>query len=489
LQHNEHYQPKSRTTPLPLFDHPYYINIDDELRDEDLQKDEFSEGKALVVEMTKHAWKGYRQFGWDSDEVKPLSKMPLNMFGKNTLLLTLVDSLDTLMVMGLKEELAEAHEKLKELNFDQPLIISLFETNIRVLGGLLSAHALSKDELYKEKAIELGQKFIAAFESRDNVTHIFPHNWLNLMNQSYQTPAERQSVGLAQVGTFSLEFGALSDLKGDEIYRKKAMSIMAKIFEMKCKHEGLYPTAINPKLILQEGSTISLGADGDSFYEYLLKYWLQSGKTDETHLRLYQQAVCGIKKYLIKKSGNYKFLVKLSQERQNSEMEHLTCFAPGMLALGVFHNATDTPEEDLQLARDLVESCYMSYRMQPTGLGPERFSSDENDLFRAVAGQEYWAMRPKVIESLFVLYRVTGDAKYRRWGYQIAVSIDRRCRAKDGGFHGLKNIETGEPKDHQESFFLAETLKYLFLLFSSPKVLPLDQWVFTTEAHPLPIKV
>jgi hypothetical protein len=97
-------------------------------------------------------------------------------------------------------------------------------------------------------------------------------------------------------------------------------------------------------------------------------------------------------------------------------------------------------------------------------------------------------MRPETIESLFVLWRITKDPKYRRWGYEIALSIEKHAKV-DGGYAGIENILTSpfQRIDRQESYFLAETLKYLYLLFGPSDVLPLDQWVFNTEAHPFPI--
>ncbi|XP_023223063.1 mannosyl-oligosaccharide alpha-1,2-mannosidase IA-like [Centruroides sculpturatus] len=95
----------------------------------------------------------------------------------------------------------------------------------------------------------------------------------------------------------------------------------------------------------------------------------------------------------------------------------------------------------------------------------------------------------KVIESYFYLWRFTHDPKYREWGWEAAQAIEKHCRVENG-FTGLKNVYVlDSPKDDvQQSFFLAETLKYLYLLFSEDDLIPLDSWVFNTEAHPLPIK-
>lgn len=94
------------------------------------------------------------------------------------------------------------------------------------------------------------------------------------------------------------------------------------------------------------------------------------------------------------------------------------------------------------------------------------------------------------MESLFVLYRVTKDQRYREWGWEILQAFERHSKIDGGGYTTLANVNTPHPshKNKMESFFLAETLKYLFLLFTDDvDVLPLDKWVFNTEAHPLPV--
>lgn len=100
-------------------------------------------------------------------------------------------------------------------------------------------------------------------------------------------------------------------------------------------------------------------------------------------------------------------------------------------------------------------------------------------------------LRPETLESLFVLYRLTGDQKYREWGWQIFNAFEKHTRVPDGGYSSISNVkDAGNPRfrDKMESFFLSETLKYLYLLFSDdPKLIPLDEYVFNTEGHPLPI--
>lgn len=101
-------------------------------------------------------------------------------------------------------------------------------------------------------------------------------------------------------------------------------------------------------------------------------------------------------------------------------------------------------------------------------------------------------LRPETVESLFVLWRLTRDPQWRERGWAIFTSLRRHARLEGGGYASVESVEE-LPVRHRdgpmESFWLAETLKYLYLLFCDDDVLPLDKWVFTTEGHPLPVRV
>ena len=199
---------------------------------------------------------------------------------------------------------------------------------------------------------------------------------------------------------------------------------------------------------------------------------------------------------------------------------HLLCFVPGMLALGVHRGVSDRPIDDLALAQELVRGCYDTYHRSPTGLGPEtvRFhrqvdsfrtsNLQSNNEQRTMGDSEYEAvdrrylLRPELVESLFVLYRVTKNPLYQEWAWEIFASIEKHCK-RDWGYAGVDDVyhrrqpESGvTPKedangstiplvDDMPSYFIAETLKYLLLIFGPDEYVSLDEFVFTTEAHPL----
>ncbi|KAJ3311177.1 hypothetical protein HDU93_005309 [Gonapodya sp. JEL0774] len=182
-------------------------------------------------------------------------------------------------------------------------------------------------------------------------------------------------------------------------------------------------------------------------------------------------------------------------------MDHLVCYLPGTLALRVSprgqridrKSLTESQVETLALAESLAATCYETYRRMPSGLAPEityfRTNDDSKDDLDVRSLDAHNLLRPETVESLFVLWRVTGDLKYREWGWAIFQSFEKWTKVEGGGYSALEDVRTTPPprRDRMDSFFLGETLKYLYLLFSDESLVPLDRYVFNTEAHPLPV--
>ena len=105
-------------------------------------------------------------------------------------------------------------------------------------------------------------------------------------------------------------------------------------------------------------------------------------------------------------------------------------------------------------------------------------------------GHDQYMLRPETAESYFVMWRITHEEKYREWGWQMIQALDKHCKSEGGGYSGIRDVwsQNGQKDDVQQSWFLAETLKYLYLLLCDDDVISIDKWVFNTEAHPLPIK-
>uniref|UniRef100_A0A671UCL5 alpha-1,2-Mannosidase n=1 Tax=Sparus aurata TaxID=8175 RepID=A0A671UCL5_SPAAU len=444
----------------------------------------------FFFQMMKHAWDSYRQYGWGHNELKPLAKKghSTNIFGNSQLGATIVDALDTLYIMGLHEEFKDGQEWIEQnLDFGVNAEVSVFEVNIRFIGGLLAAYYLSGQEVFKLKAVQLAEKLLPAFNTPTGI----PWAMVNLksgVGRNWGWASAGSSI-LAEFGTLHMEFVHLTYLTGNPAYYQKVMHIRKLLAKMD-RPNGLYPNYLNPRTGRWGQHHTSVGGLGDSFYEYLLKAWLMSDKTDTEARKTYDDAIEAIERHLIRKSnGGLTFIGEWKNGHLERKMGHLACFAGGMFALGADGSPDDKAGHYLQLGAEIAHTCHESYDRTVLKLGPEAFKFDSG--LEAVAvrqNEKYYILRPEVIETYWYMWRFTHDPKYRQWGWEAAQAIDKYCRVS-GGFSGVKDVYSSNPTydDVQQSFFLAETLKYLYLLFSSDDLMPFESWVFNTEAHPLPV--
>lgn len=231
-----------------------------------------------TVDALRHAWKGYKAHAWGHDNLKPISGGYSDWF---SLGLTLVDALDTMYIMGLADEYQEARNWIDtELQFNKNQEVNLFETTIRVLGGLLSAYHLSGDEMFLNKSLDLGNRLMPAFKTPSGI----PFSDTNLLTLISHAPRWSPDSSTSEVTTIQLEFRDLSRCTGDEKFQKAIQIVNEKVHDLP-KKDGLVPIFINANTgTFRTGSTISLGARGDSYYEYLLKQWLQTGKQSNDFL-------------------------------------------------------------------------------------------------------------------------------------------------------------------------------------------------------------
>ncbi|KAE9601634.1 hypothetical protein Lal_00040660 [Lupinus albus] len=434
-----------------------------------------------VKDAMLHAWTSYEKYAWGMDELKPETKIGVDSFGG--LGATLVDSLDTLYIMGLDAQFNRAREWIaKSLYFNKNIEVSVFETTIRVLGGLLSAYDLSNDELFLEKARDLADKLLPAWNSPSGI----PFNRINLAYGNANNPAWQAGNSiLADSGSEQLEFIALSQRTKDPKYQQKAEKVI-KEFQRDFPKDGLLPIYINPLTGTSSG-TITFGAMGDSFYEYLLKAWILGNKTEAVkyYREMWETSMKGLES-LIRKSTPSSFTY-ISEKLGNElfpKMDELACFVPGMVALGSSGYRPGEAAKFMSLAEELAWTCYNFYQSTPTKLAGENyFFRDEEDM---TVGTSWNIQRPETIESLFYLWRLTGNKTYQDWGWDIFQAFENNSRT-EAGYVGLRDVTTGEKDNMMQSFFLAETLKYLYLMFSPPSIISLDEWVFNTEAHPLKI--
>lgn len=446
-----------------------------------------------VKEMMQHAWSNYKLYAWGKNELKPISKRAHtgSIFGSYELGATIVDSMDTLYIMGMKDEFDEGREWIaKQFTLDNVSAdISVFETNIRFVGGLLAAYALTGDPIFKEKAQYVADKLLPAFQTPTGIPYALI-NFRSGSSKNYGWASGGSSI-LSEFGTLHLEFAYLSDITGNSVYRERVMNIRSILKDLE-KPKGLYPNYLNPKTGKWGQQHMSLGALGDSFFEYLLKSWLQSGQTDEEAREMYDEAMVAIMEHMVRKSSpsGLTYVSDMKFDRLEHKMDHLACFAGGLFGLGARTLQNQYADKYMEVAEGITNTCHESYIRTYTHLGPESFRFSDAVEAKALKSQEkYYILRPETFESYFIMWRLTHDQKYRDWGWDAIQALEKHCRS-DGGYSGIKNVYLEPPQqdDVQQSFFLAESLKYLYLLYSDDSLLPLDEWVFNTEAHPLPIK-
>ncbi|CAD5234666.1 unnamed protein product [Bursaphelenchus xylophilus] len=436
----------------------------------------------------KHAWRGYKKFAWGYDHLKPISKGYSEWMQCG---LTIIDSLDTMLIMNLEEEFAEAKEwVINSLSFEKDNYVNLFETTIRILGGLLTAFHITKDDVFKLKAEDIGLRLMGALEKTT-----VPYSDVNLKTKQAKQPAWGGESSLSEVTSIQLEFRDLSRLTGNQSFETKSFQVSEHIHKIGCKnHDGLCGMFLNPATgTFRDGTTITLGARADSFYEYLLKQWLQTGKTIDWLRTDYAESVDAMKKHLWRSSEPNKFWFVgelLSGNSFSPKMDHLVCFLAGTLALGTENGM---PEWHLEMAKNLSRTCYEMYKT-PTGLAPEiayfnQLPGTNKDDVIIKPLDAHSLLRPEAFEAWFYMYRITKDKMYQEWGWEAFLAIERYARVENGysSVNNCKKIPVTY-RDMMESFFLSESLKYLYLLLSDDQtIFPLNEYVFNTEGHPLPV--
>ncbi|KAH6916039.1 mannosidase [Coprinopsis sp. MPI-PUGE-AT-0042] len=531
-----------------------------------------------VKQAVQHAYRGYEDYAFPLDELRPVTGTGMSLY--NGWGVTAFDSLDTLYLLGLEDEYNRALKLVERVDFrvvtNLKGTIPYFETVIRYLGGMLSAYALSKEPMLLRRAMDLADVLEPIFNSSSGLP-LFEVN-----------PKTNRSMGskvgvLAEIASWQLEYTYLAKASGQKKYLDPVHNLNNIFYHANLsKTNGMLPIGwdIIKGVPATHESRVSVGAQADSTHEYLLKQYLLTAKTDKANLELYLHATNHILTNLLYLSPNRQLLYvtdtrnTLEGETPSHVFEHLSCFLPGLLALGAHTLPLDKLSESgidiarlgaearfgdankahrtvsgfnikklhLWAAEGLAQSCWLSYADQPTGLGPDEmvmrsYKPDTytwDDVLGAwakssiadkgtpwIEAMESWKasgskgripglsqpvpvkkadnrdytmrrqgylLRPETVESFYILWKVTGDAKWRTRGWAIFEALERETKTENG-YVTLKDVawSPGVRGNSMPSFFLAETLKYLYLLFSEDDPIPIDQWVFNTEAHPFPV--
>jgi ER degradation enhancer, mannosidase alpha-like 2 len=406
-----------------------------------------------------YSWQAYERYAWGHDELRPLTKAPRDWHAE-PLLMTPVDALDTLLLMGFKDEADKAKALIVgKLSFDKDLSVKNFEITIRLLGGLLSAYQMTGDARLLRLAEDLGTRLLPAFGSPTGM----PYMYVNL--KTGKTSGARSNP--AEIGTLLLEFGTLARLTGKPVFYDKAKNALVQLYERRSKL-GL----VGEEIDVETGRWVSpashVGGGIDSYYEYLLKCSLLFG--DKDCGRMWRQSRRALDRRLADEapSGLWYGQVDMSTgKRTATEFGALHAFLPAVLALG----------GDLGRARRLQASAFRMWNL--SGIEPEVLD------YRAMkVTSPGYQLRPEIMESAYYLHRSTKDPRYLEMGKTFFEGLVTHCRT-GAGYTVLKDVTTKEKGDLMPSYFLAETLKYLYLLFAPDDTLDLRRVVFNTEAHPL----
>ncbi|KAK8869481.1 hypothetical protein IAR55_000046 [Kwoniella newhampshirensis] len=548
------------------------------------------ERKEAVKRGFKHAWEAYKANAWGHDEIMPVSMTPSDPF--NNWGATIVDSLDTILLMGLSDEYNLCRPHVNQLKFewvtgrdwsqgyvsddvegkgevyamqrDRTVGLAVFETGIRYLGGLLGAYDLSGDKLLLDRAVDLAEVLSTAFNTPSGLP-------AGRMDPGTKDVIRLSTVSIAEVGSMSLELIRLAQVTKDRKWfdlAQRGMDYLNERVIPRGVHKPLIPMWFQPDAPLTQTMIggITFGGLADSYYEYLVKTYKLLGGNEVAQLwrNVYEQSIDMAKKLLyvditVVPDHDLLAIGKLEGNRLIPELEHLTCFAGAMLGLGA--KLLDRPG-DMKDAERVTASCYWLSADTPTGLQPEVVEwyepTEQERMYENVTindGQHYhpplrlndnpdagnvggrdgmhrdrngvlrWngdnevvqdemaeggkrgpkeyasklkgtptgakkvttrgLNRPETIESIFYMYRLTGDRKWQEKGWKMYVSWAHAAKV-EGGMSSIQDVTKPNVRfgDNMESFALAETFKYHFLLQSEPDVLSLDDYVLNTEAHP-----
>lgn len=419
-----------------------------------------------------HAWNGYKKYCWGHDDLKPISKNCRDWYGQ-TILMTPVDSLDSLYLLGFKKEADETREYVaKNLSLDKDVSVQVFEITIRELGGLLSTYQITGDKRLLTLADDLGTRLLPAFDSPTGM----PYRFVNLKTGKTNDPISNP----AETGTLLIEFGTLSKLTGKPIYFEKAKKALVETYHRRSEI-GLVGENIDVTTGKWTNTDSHLSGGIDSYYEYLIKAAILFD--DKDCRTMWEDSIAKINTYLAdegpemsKKNVQGKpIAADLWYGHADMNTGNRTATTTG--ALDAFFPAVLALDGDLNRAKMLQDSMFKMW--QANGIEPEVYN------YKTGKTEEFgYPLRPEIVESTYYLYQYTKDPKYLAMGKQMFDDFVKYCRT-DVAYAGLKNVATKEKTDYMHSFVFAETFKYFYLLFAPEKTLDLKKVVFNTEAHPI----
>ena len=429
----------------------------------------------------------------------------------------------------MKDEFEEAVNAAKAIDFSttEEETLNIFETTIRYLGGFLGAYDITNGTypVLLQKATEVADLLYCAFDTPNHMPAT-RWKWKEALGGEPQRAGE--NTLLAEIGSLTLEFTRLSQLTGDLKYYDAIQRIMNE-FDSKqslTKLPGLWPTVLNAKSMSFVGTGFTLGGMADSLYEYLPKQHMLLGGQGEQMKKMYEYSITAAMNNLffqpmvpdgkdILFSGAAQVDESTNKVIKDARGQHLGCYAGGMVGIGA--KIFKRPEH-MNMARKLVDGCIWAYDVMPSGIMPEVFkmlacdmnsecawdekkwreavlqsinghNNDEARIDAAISDRhlkpgftEYsdvrYLLRPEAIESVFIHYRLTGETDLLDAAWRMFEAIEKHTRTEFANAMITDvTVEHPEKGNKMESFWLAETLKYFYLIFSEPSVVSLDGYV------------
>ena len=410
------------------------------------------------------AWGHYRERAWGKDQIKPISggseSFPLK---DHHLGLTLIEALDTLWVMQLDDEFREGVDWVKaHLDFDVDGEVSVFETSIRLVGGLLSAWHACGDAVLLAKARDLADRLLPSFAASPIG---IPHRYINL-----RTGALRgRETNPAETGTFLPEFGFLSWATGDDRYRAAAKRALVSMYERRSRI-GLLADSIDCRTGEWRSRRATIGPPSDSYYEYLWDGWDLLG--DRDCLRMYRACTAAILKHQPVRTGGHLWFINVDFEtgqRLDWEQDELGSFYGGLLAQGGDANlgAAHTHTWAAMQARFGI----LPEDLDAASLEPLSVSN---------------ALRPELADAALNHWLLDRREEWRLIARDHFLAMKRSSKARYG-YATLADV-TAHPKtqsDHCPGYWWSEQMKYYYLMFADTRRVDYRRLYLSTEGNVL----
>ncbi|MFF3560657.1 glycoside hydrolase family 47 protein [Streptomyces sp. NPDC002574] len=417
-----------------------------------------------AVTAFRSAWDAYRRLAWGRDELRPISGTGSDFFiPGSTLGLTIIEALDTLYLMELDDELAAGADWVKnDLVLDQDAPVQVFETIIRLVGGLLSGHLATKDPVLLDRARDLADRLLPAFTRSPTGA---PYRYVNLSTGA----VSGKENNLAEIGTCITEFGELSRLTGDRRYYDAAKKALRAVYDRRSRID-LVGTALNIETGAWTGTTATLDPPVDSFFEYLWDGWQLY--RDQDLRTWYTTLTAGVFRHLAeRRDGRLWFRqADMTTGRTTGRYQsELTAFYAGLLA-------QSGRIADGEAYHDSWAAVLAAHRLPPEMI--------DYTTLRAVDAS--YPLRPEYVDSCLFLWLITKKERYRARAADMFQRQKKYCKVRNG-YTAIADVTTRPMKqtDLTPAYWFSENAKYYYVLFAKARRFDYASNYLTTEGNVL----